>query len=114
MRIILILFVALSAVAYSAPYAGSGKVADILVRGSLDAYAIVYLNSFTDAGDCSKYVAKNLVILSIGNDERGRLMFSMVLAAYMADKPVKIVVDSSIKDGNGNCIIKDVRLNPDF
>jgi len=95
-------------------YSGIGKVEDILIRGSLDAFAIIYIKGFSSAGECSKYDSKDLVILSVKNDEYAQSIYSMALAAHMADKTIKIVVDDNMTDKNGNCVIKDIRLNPSF
>ena len=114
MKFIFTLAVLLSPMAYSAPYSGAGKVEDILIRRSLDAFAIIYIDGFSSAGNCPKYGAKDLVILSLKNDEYAQAIYSMALAARMGDKPVKIVVDDAGTDGNGNCVIKDIRLNPSF
>ncbi|WP_054114312.1 hypothetical protein [Marinagarivorans algicola] len=114
MKFIISFLVLLSPIVYSAPYSGSGKIEDILIRGSLDAFAIIYMNGFSSAGGCQKHGSKDLVILSVKNDEHAQSMYSMALAAYMADKSIKIVVDDSRTDSNGFCVIKDIRLNPRF
>ena len=114
MKFIFTFLILLSPMAYSAPYSGEGKIEDILIRRSLDAFAIIYVNGFSTAGSCPKYGAKDLVILSLKNDEYAQAIYSMALAARMGDKPVKIIVDDSGTDGNGNCVIKDIRLNTSF
>ena len=114
MKFIFTFLALLSPIAYSAPYSGSGRVEDILIRSSLDAFAIIYIKDFSSAGNCPKYGGKDLVILSVKNDEHSQAIYSMALAAHIADKPIKIVVDDSVTDGNGNCVIKDIRMNPSF
>lgn len=114
MRLAILLLSFYSSLAYSSAYSGSGKVVDILIRRSLDAFSIIYIQGFSSAGSCPKYESKNLVVLSVKNDEHAQAIYSMVLSAYMAEKAIKVVVNDEIKDVNGNCLINDIRLDPGF
>lgn len=114
MKLVFIFMMLFSSLALSAPYSRAGKVEDMLIRDSLDAFAIIYVKGFSTAGDCPKYESNNLVILSVKNDERAKSIFSMALSAHMADRPIKIVVDDRYIDANGNCLIKDIRFNSSF
>lgn len=114
MKYFMTLLVFVSSVSYSADYRGAGKVEDILIRGALDAFAIIYVEGFSSAGSCPTYASKDRVVLAVKNDEHSEAIYGMALAAYMAGKPVKIVVNDSIKDANGNCLIKDIRLNSNY
>ena len=114
MKYFITLLALVSSTSYSANYSGAGKVEDILIRGALDAFAIVYIEGFSSAGSCPTYASKDRVVLAVKNDEHSEAIYGMALAAHMAGKSVKITVNDSIKDANGNCLIKDIRLNSSY
>lgn len=109
-----LVFLIFSEACFSGNYFGSGKVVDILVRRSLASRAIVYVEGFSDAGNCSKYTSKDLVVLSIKDDEDANNIFSMALAAHMSGKSIKVKVNDGITDADGNCVISDIRFNSQF
>lgn len=112
--IIFLVFIA-STNAQSANFTKAGSVADLLVTtvGTSD-MAIMYLDGFSSAGNCAVSSSKNLVILTLPDSEKGKLMFSMALSAFVAGQPIKIILDDSNQDSNGYCRVEWLRLNTDF
>lgn len=93
-------------------FAASGMVRDILVRNSMDGFALVYLEDFKSAGTCPTH--RGYVIPVIDDNEKAKSFYSMALSAYAASKPIHLKVDDSKVKPNGWCIIQDMRLNKDM
>lgn len=109
MRVILALVLLLSTSYASAEtYSAEGPVKEILLRTTTESLAIFYIQNFSSAGACKSYSGG--VVLSLSDDEKGRAMYSLLLASYMASKSVKVVVDDSSKYDNGICKVRDLRV----
>lgn len=48
------------------------------------------------------------VVIRLKDDEKGKRQFSMVMAAYMADKTVRVHIDDNLKDQHGYCFLRYV------
>lgn len=113
MKIIFILLMVLvSAQTYSATYKHRGLVVDVLVRQSLESYSVFYVDNFDTAGTCNTF--REHVIITVPDNEKSIAVYSLLLAAYMSNKPVDISVEDTKTDADGNCIIQDVRMNANF
>lgn len=111
-RVLCLLAAVCSSYALATEFTGAGKVNDLLVRQSLNSYAVIYIEGFDKAGECHVYFGKNLVALGIPSNGKADAMYSLLLAAYMSAQTVSIRVDDTKVDNDGNCIIQDLRLNP--
>lgn len=109
MRVILALLLLLSTSYASAEInSAEGPVKDILLRTSAEPLAIFYLHGVSSVGSCRQFGMG--VALSLSDDEKGRAMYSLLLASYMASKSVKVVVDDSNKYDDGICKVRDLRV----
>ena len=111
----IIIFISLmlfSVTAVAGQYAKKGKVIDVLVRTDSEHYAILYVDGFTQAGSCRTF--SDHVIISLPDDEKSNIRYSMLLAAHMADKNVHVTLNDAKKTSDGSCIVQDLRLNKEF
>lgn len=86
-------------------------VDDIDRLGSIDSrddgdYLIV--KNFTSAGTCP--LSNGLVIARIRSDSNGNRSFSMALAARMSGKKVKISVDDTKRNAEGDCYLHSIEI----
>ncbi|MGP9803210.1 hypothetical protein [Rheinheimera sp. NSM] len=92
----------------AATFNHQGAVRDILLRTTMEPYAVFYVEGFTAAGDCRTYDGH--VIVSLDNNEKGKAIYSLLLTAFMAGKDVKIGLVDTDKDIDGNCRVREVRF----
>ena len=114
MKHLVLILMLLSPMAFAEKFSRSGNVEDILIRPSMDVYAIVYVDGFASAGTCGRHTIRGRVILVIPNGDSAEAMYSMALSSYLANKPIKVVVNDNITDSGNRCIIQDMRLNSSF
>ena len=115
-NILTALLLTISTNTFSGTYSASGKIEDILIpKDIITDLAIIYIQNLTDAGTCKKYSAKNMVITTIEQNEKGKAMLSLALSAYMAGKEVAVEVnDTDIDDIRGYCRLQRIRINTQF
>lgn len=109
-KILMSVVLSLGAVnANAVSYAKTGKVKDILLRTSAPQFVIFYIEGFAAAGTCRTH--NDTVILSLNEDEKGKAMYSLLLASYVSLKEVRVVVDDTDKYSDGICKVQDIRVN---
>lgn len=120
MKIILVsLIFFLSSSVFAERFEYTGKVLEIVsnenTSGSTNSsLAVVYISDFKNAGECYVAGSTGHVSLRIRDNDHGKFHMSTFLAAYMADKPVRVRVNDANLDGSGVCYLEQVRINREF
>lgn len=71
----------------------------------------VFLNSTTtQAGTCNTHATDGVIMWLRVDHESDNRMFSMLLAAQMANRAVTITVSDAHKDSNGVCYVQSVTM----
>ncbi|OLF75200.1 hypothetical protein AWH60_11310 [Pseudoalteromonas haloplanktis] len=66
----------------------------------------ITLNNFTSAGNCLNAHGVVVAKFSASHDR----VFSLAIAAKMANKKVRLIVDDAIKNSEGFCLVKALEL----
>lgn len=81
------------------------RLGTVLTRDNAD---FIIINGFTSAGTCP--LSSGLVVARFPSGESGARAYSLALAAKMAGKNVELAVDDTIKNSNGQCLVKSLEI----
>ncbi len=104
---LLILFV-VTANSYAANYSHIDVVERIGSIDSRDDGDFLMVKGFTEAGTCPQ--SGGLVIARIRSDNNGDRSFSMALAARLSGKKVKISIDDTKRNAEGDCFLNSLEI----
>lgn len=109
--------------ASSAQKSSTGTVASLTVPSSVHPpknaslpFTWLAITNVTSIGSCKMYTpipgyVQPFVVLDV-QDNTGQPMYAMLLAAQLAGSTVTVVVDDTVVDGNGYCIVEAVQAGP--
>lgn len=104
-----LLLVILPLSAQSKTYKGTNTIQRLGSIDSRENADFIILNSFSDAGSCP-LSSDGLVVARFKSGEVGNRSFSMALAARMSGKKVRIAVDDTDKNSEGQCNLRSIEI----
>lgn len=81
------------------------RLGTILSREDAD---YIILNGFTSAGSCP--LSGGLVAARFPSGDQGSRAYSLALVAKTSGKAIELVVDDSVKNSNGSCLVRSLEL----
>lgn len=110
-KIIIIAALMFSHYAVSAKHYPEGTIKSLSVYSASQGIdgGLFTISGFEDAGDCAKDSSGH-VYVSLLSDKQGQFQLSVVLAAQVAGRIVKIKINDDSKNSTGQCLLSYITL----